>query len=73
MEFVIQKASFAATEVGVEIVGLQAIDDGSAFANTPAPELQDGYTACCVFIRFEDLAARFCIVARDLSYIGSHA
>ena len=59
MKLVIEKASLAADEMCVKIVGLQAVDHRSAFADAAIGILEKGNTRRVVFVRLENGAARF--------------
>ena len=56
VEFIVEQAAFAADEVGVEVVGLEAIDNGRAFADGAVFELHDGDARGVVFVGGEDFA-----------------
>ncbi len=73
MELVVEQAAFAADEVGVEVVGLEAVDDRRALADLAALEVQDRHAAGVVFVGAEDLALRFRRVAADALHFLAHA
>jgi len=72
VELVIQQAAFAAHEVSVEIVGLKAIDDGGAFADAAILEFHYRDAGGRVFVRREDFALGFRVVAGDFGDITPH-
>ena len=73
MKLVVEQAALAAHEVGVEIVRLQAIHDRGAFPDLAALEFKNRDAARRVFVRLENLAARFCVVARHFRDVVAHA
>ena len=73
MKFVVEQAAFAADEVRVEIIWLETIHDGGAFADAAVLELQERDAAGVVFVGSKDFALRLGIVARDFGYVAAHA
>ena len=73
VELVVEKAALTADEVGVEVVGLEAIDDGGALADGSVFELQDGDGGGVVLVGSEDVAARLGGHAGDRLDLAAHA
>ena len=73
VEFVVEEAALAADEVGVEVVGLEAVDDGGAFANAAVFEFDDGDAGGVVLVGGEDLALGFGGEAGDGFDVVAHA
>jgi hypothetical protein len=73
MKFVVQQTAFAADEVGMEIIRLETIDDGGAFADAAALEFKDRDTRRRVFVGLEDWALGLGVVAGDFDDVGAHA
>lgn len=73
VEFVVEQAAFAADEVRVEIIGLETIHDGSAFADAAVLELQERHAAGVVFVGCKDFAPGLGVVAGDFSDVVAHA
>ena len=60
VEAVVEQAAFAADEVRVKIVRLEAVDDGGAFADGPAGEAQERGGAGLVFV-FSKMGCALCV------------
>src|SRR5438093_12575904 len=59
--------------MGVEVVGLETIHDRSALGDGSAPELQEGDAGGGVFVRREDFAPGWGVVAGDFGHVAAHA
>ena len=73
VELVIEDAAMAAHEVGVEVIGLEAVDDRGAFADGAVLELQNRDRGGVVFVRCEVLALGLGAEARDRVDFARHA
>ncbi len=73
MEFVVEQAAFAADEVRVEIIRLETIHDGGAFADAAVLELQERHAAGVVFVGRKDFALGLGVVAGDFGDAVAHA
>lgn len=73
VEFVVEQAAFAADEVGVEIIRLETVHDGGAFADAAVLELQERHAAGVVFVGRKDFAPGLGVVARDFGDVVAHA
>ena len=73
MEFVVEQAAFAADEVRVEIIRLETIHDGRAFADAAVLELQERHAAGVVFVGRKDFALGLGVVAGDFGDVTAHA
>jgi hypothetical protein len=57
VELVVEQAALAAAEVGVEVVGLQAVHHGGGLADAAVLEVDEGDAGGVVFVGLEDVAA----------------
>ena len=73
VKLVVEDAAFTPDQVGVEVVGLQAVDDRRGLADTPVPELQDRRGGRGVFVWREDRIRALRGIARDLVDLRVHA
>ena len=72
MELVVQQAAFAADQVRVEVIRLQAINGGCALGGGAALEFEDRYARGRILVGGEQLAPGPGVVAHDLDHIAAH-
>lgn len=72
VQLVVQQAALAAHEVGVEVVGLQAVHHGGGFADGAVLELHQGDAGGVVFIRGEDFALGLGAETGDAFHLAGH-
>ena len=73
VELVIEDAALAADEVSVEVIGLEAVHDGCAFAHRAAFEPDERGRRRGVFVGGENGVAALRGVAGDFFHLGIHA
>lgn len=59
VELVVQEAALAAAQMGVEVIGLEAVHDGGGLADGAVLEVDEGDAGGVVLVGLEDVALRF--------------
>ena len=72
VKLVIEQSPLAAHQVGVEVVGLEAIQNRSRLAHPAVSELQNGHAGRRVFVFLEVLVLGLGRIARDLGHFSPH-
>ena len=72
VKLVIEQSPLAAHQVGVEVVGLEAIQNRSRLAHPAVSELKNGHAGRRVFVFLEVLVLGLGRIARDLGHFSPH-
>src|ERR1041385_7003164 len=73
VEFIVEETSFTSNQVRMKIIGLKAIHDCGAFADTAVLELQNRDAGSGVLVRRKDFALGFGVITCDFYDVIAHA